>query len=251
MLECICAHCKEAFLIPGARVNQGEGKYCSLRCKHDACGLFGTLLNALPGTLSEISQKTGINLKSVRASMARLIDAGRAHFTGLIETTEHAGHGLERHALRFEAGPFPDDWVFPKKMRLAVPLMTEKLVLDAMPGNQIALAEKTGLCISTISVIVRRLHATEQCHIGRWKRPAKGTATPVYKSGKGKDVANNVVVFTMKEKTERWLKKATKNGRIVEYRQRRAQAQRTRYARANGDQLINALFGRPKERKAA
>lgn len=250
MIEHICAHCKETFLITGARVNQGEGKYCSVQCKHASAGRVGKILNALPGTFGEIAKKVGVPQKNVQAALSRLMKDGRVHFTGLIETN-YPAHNMAKHALNFALGPFPDDWSLPRVIREAVPVMIDKLILDAMPGYQASLSRKTGLCESSLSKIICRLHATKQCHIYRWKRIIRGSAVPCYKVGKGKDVANNVVPYTRKEIMDRWFSRHEKTGKLAEYRARRAAAERTRYKLKNGDTLINALFGSPKERKAA
>ena len=251
MIEVICSHCKEAFLIPGARVNQGEGKYCSVPCKHAAAGRVEKILSALPGTFGEIASKINIPQKNVQAALSRLLLDGRVHFTGLVKATEYPAHGLREHALNFAIGPFPDDWSYPKVIREAVPILIDKLVLDAMPGYQADLSRKTGLCESSLSKIICRLHATKQCHIYRWKRVIRGSAVPCYKVGKGKDVVNNVIPFTREEIMKRWYARHEKTGKLKEYRERRAAAERTRYKLKNGDALINALFGRPKERKVA
>lgn len=35
MVDCVCVVCKKVFSLPQWRINEGKGKYCSMRCVYD------------------------------------------------------------------------------------------------------------------------------------------------------------------------------------------------------------------------
>jgi hypothetical protein len=66
-----------------------------------------------------------------------------------------------------------------------------EVILAALPGTKMQLAESAGLHKATAIRTVNRLHAAGQIHIGRWMpHPVRGPTMPVYVAGPGKDAAD-------------------------------------------------------------
>lgn len=117
-------------------------------------------------------------------------------------------------------------------------------VLDAMPGTRRAIEDATGLAKNTVWRWVEDIHAKNECHIKAWERPERGPYMPVYAKGPGEDAQCTIEPLTEAEKSQRYRKKARKDGSW----QHRLVRERAKYwadrAKEKGDPLINALFGR-------
>ncbi len=120
-----------------------------------------------------------------------------------------------------------------------------------MPNTQQNINKKTGFCQSLVSRVVADLHKSKKCFIVRWKKGKQGKPMAVFKAGEGKDAVCNVVPLTRLEISRRFVARSIKSGHMKVVRERNNSAARTKRLMQEGDTLINALFGRPRERKAA
>lgn len=115
-------------------------------------------------------------------------------------------------------------------------------VLCALPATRPEIEAKTGVSKNSVWRWVQELHAAGECHIGAWRRPARGKYMPVYVAGPGKDKPCPFKPLTEAQKSKRHRRKARADGRWDE----RLAKMRARYwaDRAQPDPLVAALFGR-------
>ncbi|WP_395406269.1 hypothetical protein ACHMW6_06250 [Pseudoduganella sp. UC29_106] len=245
-VRCIC--CDKPFITYQGRVDRGESKYCSRACAYATFGYHNLVLAALPGTTATLAEKTKLSIDCVVDAITRMMRADKCYPTGLEIVPEGRGSGKTVYQLSFAAGPYPEDCDLPRTQREALATLIDRKIFDALPGTQVSIVEKTLLCPSTVSKLIRRMRARGECHIGRWKRAKMGGPVAVYKLGPGIDAVCNVEKLTNRQKYLRLVAKVTKAGKLDEHRATRAAYARARYVREHGDQVINALFGRPAER---
>lgn len=200
---------------------------------------------ALPGTMGQLVEKSGMSIALVR-KWVRVMRADGGCHVGAWERTQ-GGRGEYGIAQVFVAGPGADVALVAGAEHADIALKRDRcrdMVLAALPGSRMELMAKTGLSKSTISRWVTDLHAAGLIHIIKWRRPEKGPFMPIYADGAGKDAKCKLKYFTNAQKSTRYRTKAHITGEWAE----RARQQRARYwsgkAGKTADPLVNALFGR-------
>lgn len=200
---------------------------------------------ALPGTLAQLVDKSGMSIALVR-KWVRVMRADGACHVGAWERGQ-GGRGELRVAQVFVAGPGADVPLVAGVEHADIVLKRDRcrdMVQAALPGSRMDLMAKTGLSKGTVCRWVKTLHTAGLIHITKWKRPAKGPFMPIYAEGAGVDAVCKLKHFTTAEKATRYRGKARNNGTWAE----RTRQQRGRYwaakAGKTGDPLVNALFGR-------
>ena len=250
-IACECAYCGTKFGVIPARAAQGDGTYCTDECRKEGSGYKLKIKAAMPGTLQEIVDRTGCMVDTVRKQIKVMMRKGHCHPIGLVKGPESRGQGVPVHEVLFAMDIGPQEPNVPSNVRKTLTWLYGKEILRNMPNSQQNIIKKTGFCQSLVSRVVADLHKSGQCHIVRWKKGKQGKHMPVFKSGPGKDAVDNLVNLTSKEIDERFRQRSIKSGHMQVVRERANAAARTKHMMQNGDTLINALFGRPKERKAA
>ncbi len=244
MTACTCLACGACFNSPPGDVERGSGKYCSMACRSEAAGYRRQVRNALPGTIADIRDRTGVREDTVRDQLVSLQKRGEAHAGGLVPIPlEKRGRGTPKMAVLYAAGAGGDPEA-PVALRAQLAYYSRKLLLEHMPGSQAQLVERTGHSQGGTSRMLAELHAAGKCHIIRWRRAKRGTAYPVYAAGPGKDSVCNIRPMTSAERSARYLKKLDRLGLLEQLRKRNAADQRAVTLRKRGDPLINALFGK-------
>lgn len=115
------------------------------------------------------------------------------------------------------------------------------VVLNAMPGTQTEIRERTGLSVAVVSRWAKSLHEASEVHISGWRRhPNGGPFAMVYTAGPGRD-AKPPRELSDAERTRRMRSKMRRNG---EWEHRKAAARARYYADkpARRDPLM-VLFG--------
>jgi len=243
-----CRHCGVEFLACQAKLERGEAKFCSKSCRYLGSGFIERVMALLPSTPSELSRLMKLPARSIGRVLSRAVSEERCHIVKYVRGPEARGNNHSPFELYYKPGPAPivcSDLRMPREVQAA---LTLHAVLGAMPANQATLTETTGLSRCSVTLAVRELHATGRCHIVAWRRGVTGGPVPTYKAGNRRDAVCNIEKLTQKERTERFLKKARKSGRIKELRETWTRNVAASKARKNGDRLINALFGQPGNR---
>lgn len=250
-VACNCAHCGASFGIIPAKAKDGDGKFCSDECRREGAGYRQKIIAAMPGTLDEIVKRTGCMVDTVRKQIKSMMRRGHCQPIGLDKGPVTRGRGVPLHEVVFAVDIGPPDPNVPSNVRLTLTWLYGKMILEAMPGAQSKIIKATGLSQSCVSRILSQLHADGKCFIMRWKKGKQGHHIAVFKRGSGKDATEKPANLTRIEVGRRFRERSIKSGHMEIVRERNNAAARTKHMIQNGDTLINALFGRPKERKAA
>jgi len=243
-----CRHCGKEFAACQAKLERGEAKFCSMSCRYLGSGFIERVMALLPSTPSELSQRMNLPVRSIGRVLSKAVSEQRCHIVKYVRGPEVRSNNHSPFELYYKPGPAPivcSELRMPREVQAA---LTLHAVLGAMPANQATITEITGLSRCSVTLAVRELHATGRCHIVAWRRGVTGGPVPTYKAGNRRDMVCNVEKLTQKERTERFLKKARKSGRIKELRETWCRNVAASKVRKNGDRLINALFGQPGNR---
>lgn len=127
-----------------------------------------------------------------------------------------------------------------------------QFIINALPGTQTEILNRSGLCRKTVIKWVRQMRANREIHITRWlKHPRSGPDIPVYALGDQKDAPNRLKKLTKKQICARYYAKAKADGRYDNMQAKWRKRHWEEKACREGDPLINALFGTPAERLKA
>ena len=251
MVAVVCQACAGTFNRTPGKLANGEGKYCSSKCRSDLAGYRGQVRAALPGTIADIAARSGVSIETVRDQLVALQKRGEAHPAWLdVVPADNRGRGTPAFAAVYEAGPGSDPDM-PLLPRAVLAHLYRKRILEQMPGTQTQLRERTGLSVGNISRVTAELHSAGKIHITRWRRGVRGGPVPVYAAGAGTDRKCAIENYTRAEVCARYIKRHAKRGTLEQYRARMAANQRAVTLRKQGDPLVNALFGRVTAKEAA
>ncbi len=243
MADCTCCTCGATFNLVPAAVAAGKGKFCSTKCRHAGLGFRRQVRAALPGTLADIAERSGIAAGVVRRQLVRLQVAGQAHPSHLVKLQSTGKQGGCLTAIWYEVGPCKDQDM-PTDVRPAHVYLVRKELLAAMPGTQVELIARTGSTQGSMPRLIAELHGATLYHISGWKKGGGRAPTAIYSAGAGKDRVCGLVPLTKSQVNQRYKKRLAKRGLLDEYRARQAETQRAVTLRKRGDPLINALFGK-------
>lgn len=243
MAACTCNTCGATFNLVPAAVAAGKGKFCSTKCRHAGLGFRRQVRAALPGTVADISTRSGIADGVVRRQLVRLQAVGEAHPSHLVKLPSTGKQGGCLTAIWYGAGPCEDP-AMPTDVRPAHVYLVRKELLASMPGTQVELIARTGSTPGSMPRLIAELHEAGLCHISSWKKGGGRAPTAIYSAGVGKDRVCGLTPLTKSQVNQRYKKRLAKRGLLDEYRARQAEAQRAVTLRKRGDPLINALFGR-------
>lgn len=253
-----CRHCGVTIKVPFSDARNGLGKYCSYECANKGRSHTSEILALLPATIYEVAEKMGVKPNDSVKTMARLVDKGLAHPSGMKQVLRETGKSYQ--TLIYSAGDSPDPAVPVLSLKATLSYFIEKSVLDAMPGTYMDIIEKTKMSMTTVKKIVYMLRKSvredgtkERCFIRSWRRPKQGKYLPVYQAGPGKDVACKFKPKTRQERNLVYIAKLRRLGKLDEHREldysRRRAKRAERSTIRQGDPLLNALFGAPSQRK--
>lgn len=246
-IETTCQHCHKTFLAHLSQLEVGHAKFCSRACRKEGWGYFHMTEASLPGTLDQLVERTGLPVITVRNHLLEMARRGKAHAARLVKSNKPVARSIRALELEFAAGPSPDPQI-PHELRQARDYLLHKLILDAMPGSMSKVSAQSGIAAATVMLHIHRMHAKRECHIAGWSRAKFGPPVARYAAGEGDDRPCRIKAFEPKENYERFMKKAHKSGKITRIRERWCELAQARNRRKNGDQLVNALFGKPAER---
>jgi hypothetical protein len=200
----------------------------------------------MPGTARQIAAQSGVELACVRDHVGVMLRAEQCHVAGFELNDPGMAQGAPTFMPVLALGVSPDPEM-PKDSRGAVTYYTDKLTLAAMPNTVPGIAGTTGLPETSICRKLISLHADEKCHVGGWKRSARGLAMAVYHAGPGEDVPCRLKNFTGAQKSQRYMRKLRTDKDLVDKLDARRSSDRSRYwekkALVRRDPLTAALFG--------
>lgn len=246
-----CQTCGTHFPAHQCKLEKGFRKYCSPQCRHESNGFRRIVLAALPSTPSKLCAQFKLPNKTIQRILRRGMDNGDCHMVKLVRIEGTPARNTSPYEMHFKPGQKPIVSVLPDNFKEAHRLLILHVVLGAMPAIQSEIRAKTGLSQASVCVAIQELRKQGACYITGWRRHGTGGAVAVFRAGKHKDAICRIQNFTRAEIFERYLKKLKKDDRLEDYRHRAASRQAIRTKRKTGDPFINALFGKPSERKAA
>lgn len=246
-----CQTCGTHFPAHLCKLERGFRKYCSEHCRHESNGFRRMVLAALPSTPSKLCAQFNLPNKTIQRILRRGMDSGDCHIVKMVRIDGTPPRNTSPYEMYFKPGAKPIVSTLPDNFKEVQRLLIMHVILGAMPGIQSEIRAKTGLSQASVCVAIQELRQRSACHITSWCRHGTGGAVAVFRAGKHKDAICRIKNFTKNEIFDRYLKKLKKNGLLEDYRRRAASRQAIRTKRKSGDPFINALFGKPSERKAA
>lgn len=117
------------------------------------------------------------------------------------------------------------------------------VVLQALPGAQREISERTGLGTATVHRWLKDLQASGDTHIGAWAvHPHGGPIMAIYHAGPGPDVPCTIRIPSERERTRRHRRALRKSGEWEDVKARRRAAYHASKPVKRRDPLM-ALFG--------
>lgn len=224
-----------------------------------APGYRAAIERALPGTIPQLVEKSGMREPVVRQWIKRFRGDGTCHIGDW--ERERRGRGACAVLPVFVPGPGADEPYIPdvgEVQWLDLPRnRNRQLVLDAMPGSKSEIAAKTGLSKGVVGRWVDELHSEGKCRIWKWRRPeaVRGPHMPIYKAGEGEDKPKNIEYLTEAEKSVRYREKQARLARQEEVHrdrsQRRVLVTKAKQLGMRRDPMIAALHGAAKRKGKA
>lgn len=246
-----CQTCGKIFKAYQCKVEAGFGKFCSVDCRHESNGFKGFVLEALPSTASKLCERFKLPNKTIQRILRRGVDSGECHIVKLVRIEGKVSRNTSPYEFWIKPGPKPIVSTLPDAFKEAQKLLITHVILGAMPAIQSNIKKTTGLSQASVCVAIQQLRSEGRCYITTWQKRGTGGAVAVFDAGKHEDFTCIIENFTKREISERYFAKLSKNGELEEYRRRTARNQSIRTRIKSGDNLINALFGRPSKRKVA
>lgn len=122
----------------------------------------------------------------------------------------------------------------------------QQLVIDAMPGTTMEIAEAAGVQQGTVVRWVRIMRAAGECHISKWVRTIGGPIKAIYAHGPGQDAKCKLRALTDREYSRRYRRKAKEEGRyeFIQAKKRADYYSKKAAKLGTSDPLMAALFGR-------
>lgn len=174
----------------------------------------------------------------------RVMRAEGACHVGGWDRCDVTGRGRAKVAAVFMAGPGVDaeqpsgDGAHELKRN-----RYRDMVLAAMPGTRGEIEARTGISKVCVWTWVKALHEAGECHISGWNRVERGPFTPTYSPGPGKDKPCTLKPYTPAQIAKRFVRRAKEDGSWDVRKARERAKYRADKAAANGDPLVQALFG--------
>lgn len=238
-----CLACGDDFKTKPCKVAAGFSLYCSDACRLDFNGYRRLVQAAMPGTIKQLSKKSGVTVEIVRANVKRMLRANTWHIAEVIDVGYSGVPGMPRFEPVIANGPALDPNA-PRDTRSAVTRHTEKMILASMPARLQDIALATEMRDSTCARHIGNLRKRGLCFVSGWVRAVRGSHLEVFTAGEGVDVPCRLKRLTQAEKTERYLKKIKSDGRIEIKRAKGRADYWRKKATQRGDSMIGFLFGR-------
>lgn len=118
------------------------------------------------------------------------------------------------------------------------------VVLQALPGAQREISERTGLGTATVHRWLKDLHAAGDAHIGAWAvHPHGGPIMAIYHAGPGPDVPCKIRIVDAVERSRRHRRELRKAGDWEDVKAKRRAKYHASKPVARRDPLMVGLFG--------
>jgi predicted ArsR family transcriptional regulator/transcription initiation factor IIE alpha subunit len=127
---------------------------------------YHLVIQSLPGTVNELSERSGVSEPHVRKTIRRLVAKGECHVASWV--TIASGHRVPSYAAG--DGDAAEDGTTSYRQRVKV----------ALPGYAGSISEMTGIGWDTTHRWLTKLHESGECYISSWIRLASHALVPVY-----------------------------------------------------------------------
>ena len=118
------------------------------------------------------------------------------------------------------------------------------VVLQALPGAQREISERTGLGTATVHRWLKDLQQAGEAHIGDWAvHPHGGPIMAIYRAGPGPDVPCTIRIVSDKQRARMHRRELRKSGDWEDVKARRRAAYHARKPVVRRDPLMVGLFG--------